>query len=160
MNNDLVIDENNFETYFRDTSKNIPEQGDVMAKFTSMAELVYGDLKQDIVRLLKTSDFGAKTSLQLMRKLGKASEKESLKLVRHMCADLYGGMTEQEVLTKSYSYILEMCFFTKKEYVPQNDLHWEVLTINNLDNFLDVKENYERDSEGRLVKKITISEKQ
>lgn len=160
MNNDLVIDENNFETYFRDTSKNVPEQGDVMAKYTAVAEFVYGDLKQDIVRLLKTSDFGAKTSLQLMKKLGKASEKEALKLVKNICADLYGGMTDQEVLAKPYNYILEMCFFTKKEYVPEDDLHWEVLTINNLDNFLDVKESYTRDSEGRLVKKITISEKE
>ena len=53
-----------------------------------------------------------------------------------------------------------MCFFTKKEYVPEDDLHWEILTINNLDNFLDIKESYARDDQGNLVKKIAISEKQ
>ena len=160
MTQELIIDENNFDQYFRDISKNVPEKGDVLAKYTAIAEFVYGDLKQDIVRLLQISDFGAKTSLQIMKKLGKTNEVEALKLVKSICADLYGGMKEDEVLAKSYKYILEMCFFTKKEYVPEDDLHWEILTINNLDNFLDIKESYARDDQGNLVKKIAISEKQ
>lgn len=160
MTEELIIDDKNFDTYFRDINKCQPEKGDVLAKYSATAELVYGDLKQDIVKLLKTSDFGAKTSLQIMKKLGKTNEKEALRIVKAICRDLFSGMTDDEVLSKPYKYVLEMSFFTKKEYVPKDDLHWEILTINNLDDYLDIKENYVRDENGNLIKKVIISEKQ
>lgn len=159
MSNELVIDDSNFKQYFRDVNSH-PEKGDVLAKYTAIAELVYGDLKQDIVKLLKTSDFGAKTSVQIMKKLGKTNEKEALRVVKELCKDLLGGMTDDEVLAKSYKYTFEMSFFTKKEYVPLDDLHWEVIKINNLDEYLDIKENFVRDENGNLIKRVVISEKE
>ena len=40
MTQELIIDENNFDQYFRDISKNVPEKGDVLAKYTAIAEFV------------------------------------------------------------------------------------------------------------------------
>ena len=158
MKTELMIDDTNFEKYFRDANTCKPEQGDILAKYSAMAELVYGDLKQDIVKLLKISDFGAKTSIQIMKKLGKANEKEALRVVKAMCCDLFAEMTDDEVLAKPYKYVLEMCFFTKREHVPPDDLHWEVLAINNLEDYLSLKETYTRNEDGILTKKIVISE--
>lgn len=159
MTTEITIDENNFDQYFRDINKFPPERGDVLAKYSAIAELVDGDLKQDIVKNLTSSDFGAKTSSQIMKKIGKTNEKESIRVVKEICKDLTDGMSEKDVLEKPYKYTFEMSFFTKKEYVPLDDLHWEIITINNLDDYMDVKETYTRDSEGRLVKKVVLSEK-
>ena len=154
----MIIDEKNFDQYFFDVRINKPQKNQVLVKYSAMAELVYGDLKQDIVKLLKISDFGAKTSIQIMKKLGKANEKEALRVVKAMCCDLFAEMTDDEVLAKPYKYVLEMCFFTKREHVPPDDLHWEVLAINNLEDYLSLKETYTRNEDGILTKKIVISE--
>ena len=95
-----------------------------------------------------------------MKKLGKTNEREALRVVKAICVDLYGGMTDEEVLAKPYKYTFEMGFYAKKEHVPLDDLHWEVIKISNLDEYLDIKENYVRDEKGNLVKKVVIAEKQ
>jgi hypothetical protein len=137
IDNDLTIDESNFSQYFRDASKFPPRKGDILVCYRAKADFVYGDLKKDVVDLLSNSTFGAKTSIQIIKKLAKTNEKEAVLLTKTICEDLYSGMTEDEVLAKSYSYLFEMFFFAKKEHVPIDDKHWECMTITNLDEYLE-----------------------
>lgn len=135
----LIIDESNFNKYFKDASTNKPEKGDLLVRYRACADFVYGDLKKDVINLLSNSDFGAKSCIQILKKLAKTTEKEAIKLTKNICEDLYKGMTEDEVLAKPYPYLFEMFFFTKKEYIPVNDKHWECITITNLEDFLEKK---------------------
>jgi hypothetical protein len=136
VDNDLIIDEGNFSQYFRDASKFPPQKGDVLVCYRANADFVYGDLKKDVVDSLSNSTFGANTSIQIIRKLAKTNEKEAVLLTKRICEDLYGGMTEDEVLAKPYSYLFEMFFFAKKENIPIDDKHWECMAINNLEEYL------------------------
>jgi hypothetical protein len=136
IDNDLIIDESNFSQYFRDASKFPPQKGDVLVCYRANADFVYGDLKKDVVDSLSNSTFGAKTSIQIIKKLAKTNEKEAVLLTKKICEDLYGGMTEDEVLAKPYSYLFEMFFFTRKEHIPVDDKHWECMAITNLEEYL------------------------
>jgi hypothetical protein len=42
-----------------------------------------------------------------------------------------------EVENKVYKYKMEVFYYTKREYVPVDDPHWTVISIANLDKFLD-----------------------
>ena len=63
-------------------------------------------------------------------------------------------MTPEEVEAKVYKYQMESFYYTKKEYVPIDDPHWEIINIKNLDDFLD--------SSGttlRMESKLTVDSK-
>lgn len=137
---EIVIDESNFDLYFRDVKSNKPQRGDVMAVFRATAELADGNLKQQIIESLCAEEIGAKKATQLMMKIGQTNRKEALRVVKCICADLFGGMPKSSVAAKSYKYGFEMFFYTKKEYIPQNDPHWDVVTMKNLEEFLDKSE--------------------
>lgn len=138
---DLVIDEKNFDQYFRDVKKSKPQRGDVMAVYKATAELASGNLKEQIVDALCTDDIGAKKAIQLLMKLGQTNRREATRLIKNVCADLFAGMPKSSVMAKSYTYVFEMFFYTKKEYIPENDVHWETVTMKNLDEFLDKSQN-------------------
>jgi hypothetical protein len=128
---EIIIDETNFHEYFRDTSTNRPEAGDVMVFYKSFAELQTGDLKSQMIDSLYEDKIGAQKAIQIFVKLGKASHQEALKVVKEMCADLHGGMTKDQVLEKPYKFYLQLSFYTKKEYVPVDNPHWELIPIKN-----------------------------
>lgn len=134
---ELVIDESNFEQYFRNTKKTKPQKGDVMAIYRATAELTSGSLKEQVVEALCSEEIGAKKAIQLIIKLGQTNRREATKLIKQICSDLYGGMQKNYVIAKSYKYIFEMFFYTKKEHIPKDDSHWEVIVIKNLDDHLD-----------------------
>jgi len=135
-NEEIVIDENNFSEYFRDCRNSKPEKGDIIAKYSAIAELVSGSMKQDVVNLLKNFD-GAVAATKILKKLAFASERDSVRICREICEDLAGGLTEEEVDKKSYSYEMEMFFYTKKEFVPWDNPHWSSIGILNLDDYLN-----------------------
>lgn len=130
--NELIIDEINFSQYFRDCRISRPERGDVIAKYNAIAELSNGQLKMDLVDLLHKNKVNA--AIQVMRKLGCSSEKDAVKVCKQLCGDLIDG---RDVFKKDYEFVLEMFYYTKKEYVPQDDVHWSIISIKNLDEFLD-----------------------
>ena len=105
---ELVIDETNFDQYFRDIKTSKPQKGDVMAVYRATAELVTGPLKEQIVDALSTEDIGAKKSVQLAVKLARTNRKEAVRLVKEICRDLFGGMNKDNVISKSYKYVFEM----------------------------------------------------
>ena len=69
MSDEIVIDESNFTQHFRDCRMHRPQRGDVMAKYTAIAEFVDGRMKQDIIDLLVNHE-KAYAATQVMRKLG------------------------------------------------------------------------------------------
>lgn len=136
MNDELVIDEKNFTEYFRDCRTSRPTRGDVMAKYTAIAELVGGRMKTDLIDLLVNKD-KAFAATQVMRKLGCASQKDAIRVCREIAEDLAKGLTPEQVEQKPYEYQMEAFYYAKKEHVPTNDPHWCIIGIDNLDTFLD-----------------------
>lgn len=137
MSEDIVIDENNFSKYFRDCRLHRPERGDVMARYSAIAEFVEGKMKQDIIDLLTNYDNKAIAATQVLRKIGCATESESIRICKEITEDLANGMSPSEVESKPYKYKMEVIYYTKKEYVPEDDPHWTIISIANLDKFLD-----------------------
>lgn len=140
MTDELVIDESNFGEYFRDCRTNKPQRGDIIARYAAVAEFVDGRMKLDIIDLLTRTD-KAVAATQVMRKLGCATQQEAVRICREICEDLANGMPPEEVERKVYRYTLEVFYYTKKEYVPVDDPHWSVISIDNLDEFLDMGDN-------------------
>lgn len=128
---DLVIDDTNFSEYFRDASKNAPKPGEVLAIYQAVAELGYGDLKIQLVNTLLSEKIGAQKAIQILIKTGHTSYREAVRVIKSICADLLSGMQKDFVLKKSYKYVLEMQFYTKPEYVPTENQHWQVVGLKN-----------------------------
>lgn len=134
---EVVIDDTNFHLYFKDCRNKKPDRGDIIAKFTAIADFVGGVMKRDIINLLYNKEDKINAALQVMRKLGCATEKDSIRICKEICSDIYNGMSLEEVEAKVYKYQLEVFYYTKKDYVPLDDPHWSVISIANLDEFLD-----------------------
>jgi uncharacterized protein YdaT len=136
MTEELIIDESNFEQYFRDCRRSKPERGDIMARYSAVAEFVDGHMKRDIIDLLLNRD-KAISATQVMRKLGGATERDAVRICKEIAEDLASGMSQEEVEKKVYTYNLELFYYTKKEYMPVDDPHWSTISLENLDEFLD-----------------------
>lgn len=135
-NNELVIDQSNFDQYFFDVRTHKPQRGQVLARYTASAEFVDGRLKKDVIDLIYNRD-KAEAATRVMRKLGFATEREALRVCKELAKDLAVGMTPQEVEEKIYKYQVEVFYYTQKEYVPTDDPHWSIISLTNLDEFLD-----------------------
>ena len=151
INEEMEITEDNFDTYFFDTRKHNPTRGQIMAKYTAMADFVDGHLKQQIIRLLCRRTDKTTAVTQLMRKLGMSSEVDSYRIPLDIARDLHSGIAEDVVELRTYRYQMEMYFYTWKECVPKDDPHWEIISIKNLDDFLDSRED-----EGEIQVKAKI----
>jgi len=132
---ETVIDQSNFDKYFFDVRRSTPQRGQVMAKYTAIAEFVDGMMKKNIIELLHKNK--AEAAVSVMRKLGCATEFDSIRVVREVCDDIVSGMSLEDVENKSYKYTLESFYYTKKEYLPLDDPHWSLINIRNMDEFLD-----------------------
>ena len=122
----IIIDESNFGNYFFDVRQHGPKQGQIMAKFTAIAVFGEGSEKMDIIKLLKMDK--AYQASQVMQRIHSAKAPDCYKVLRQMCEDLISGMSDEDVNKKEYEFVLEAIFYTKKEYVPKRDPHWETLT--------------------------------
>jgi hypothetical protein len=92
-------------------------------------------MKKNIIDLLHKNK--AEAAVSVMRNLGCATEKESIRIVREVCDDLVYGMTKEDVEKKIYKYTLESFYYTQKENFPLNDPHWVLINVKNMDEFLD-----------------------
>lgn len=133
---ELVIDETNFAEHFHDVRQSKPKKGQVVARFTAVAELVDGGMKRDIMNLLKNTTKAIPAS-NVMRKLGCATEVESLKVCRAMVTDYLAGLGDEEVAAKPYEYQLETFYYTDLGNVPEDNPRWSVISLLNLDEFVD-----------------------
>ncbi len=139
MTEQIVIDSSNFNQYFFDVRNHQPARGQVMARYAAMAEFIDGDLKRDMIDMLCLHE-QTEPVVKLMRKLGCATESDSVTVPLYMARDLLSGMSPEEVAKKPYRFVCEAFFYTKKEYIPLDDPHWSVISLHNLDEFLDAKD--------------------
>jgi len=124
---EIEITDENFEEYFFDVRKHRPKPGQIMAKFTAMAEFTGPQAKRDIMKLLKMDK--AQAAHQVMTKLHAAKPPDCYRICREMAEDMLAGLSEQEIIDKPYEFVLEFFFYTQREYVPKNDPHWETIKL-------------------------------
>lgn len=132
---EILIDENNFEEYFFDVRRFKPKHGQTMARYMATAEFIDGMMKKNIIDLLHKDK--AEAAVSVMRKLGCATEGDSIKVVRAVCDDLVSGMSIDDVEKKVYKYTLESFYYTQKEHIPTDDPHWSPVNVRNMDDFID-----------------------
>lgn len=137
ISDELIINDSNFSEYFRDCRTSKPDKGDILARWTGIAEFVDGRMKKDIIDLLLNKENKAAAAVQVMRKLGGATEAEAIRICKEIAKDLHAGYSVDDVENKIYEYQIELFYYSKKEYVPVNDPHWTIIGIDNLDEFID-----------------------
>lgn len=137
---ELVIDETNFHVFFREVERNRPEKGDVMVVYRSMADFCSGDLKEQVVEALFEEKIGPTKAIKLMKRFGKTSNREALRVVKNVFMDLYNGMSKNMVIAKTYEFMIEIYYYTKEEFIPKDDKKWEIIKIANLDQYFAKKD--------------------
>lgn len=140
--NDIKITDENFNEYFFDVRTNEPKRGQIMACYSAIAFFGDGNEKRQILDLLMYTDKMVACA-QVMRKLLLTSEVDSYRIPRLMAQDLASGMSRDEVARKEYKFVFEMMFYTEPQHVPQDDPHWKSISLLNLNEFLDKKEDIE-----------------
>lgn len=151
MSEEVEINESNFNEYFKDVRRSKPEKGEIIAKYSAIAEFIDGGEKRQIISLLTDTENKMEATVQIMRKLLFASEIDAHKVPRLMAEDLLSGMSADEVAKKSYKYTLEMFFYTKPEHVPKDDPHWCSISVLNLEE-LKTKEYSSEENEKINIK--------
>lgn len=136
---ELEITEENFHQYFFDARRFNPKKGHVLAAYSAVAEFTDGPEKRQIIELMRTTD-KAEPASQVMRKLLFAKERDAFRVPREICEDLLGGMSVEEVASKSYKFIMEAFYYTNPELIPTDDPHWSCISLLNLEEHLARKE--------------------
>jgi hypothetical protein len=124
---DIVIDASNFADYFFDVRKFGPKEGQIMAKFSAVAILGDGPEKRDLIKILRKDK--AEAAAMVMRKIHCAREPDCYRICREMVEDMLGGMSDDDVAKKEYEFVLEAFYYTKREYLPKGDPHWETIDL-------------------------------
>jgi hypothetical protein len=130
MEPEVQITHDNFHEYFHDVRTSKPKKGQVMAKFSAVAEFVEGRGKRDIMVLLKQDK--AYQAAQVMRKIHGARVPDCYRVCREIAQDML-DMPEAEVEKKVYEFGIELFFYTEKKYVPKGDPHWETINLLSVD---------------------------
>jgi hypothetical protein len=124
---DLVIDETNFNQYFFDI-KEKPQKGQVLARYTGMADLLESKEKDFIVDALMGTKMGADMAAQVMKKHFHATDHDSIRVPQMILEDL-NELSPNEVKKKPYRFQLEYFYWTNPENIPTDDPHWETITL-------------------------------
>ena len=132
---EMIIDKSNFNDYFYPVKKYKPQKGQVLARFSAMAELIGGFPKDQIVSMLKTNPKGGNLAPQLLRNICNATEKESIRVAKEIATDLANGLSYKEVIDKPYKFFLEVFYWTNEECVPKDSPNW--MTIKMLNNVFE-----------------------
>lgn len=131
---ELIIDKSNFSQYFKEISGYKPEKDDIMACYTTKAKFVSGELKKDIIDSVEGN---VHSSIKILQKIAKARYMDAIKILKEIIIDILSGKTKEEIENKEYEYTAEFFYYTKKEYVPEDDPHWSTLKLYKIDNFLE-----------------------
>jgi len=127
----MKIDDTNFSEHFYDIRKNGPKKGQVLARFTAMADFVDGWVKRNVIDLLDKNTTGAESARKVMRNLVCSTEIDSILVPKRICEDLKAGMTTEEVASKPYKFQVEHFYWTAPENIP-DDPHWNTIRMLNL----------------------------
>ena len=124
----MELTDENFSEHFFDVRKHPkPEKGQILAKWRATADFVDGWVKKNVLELLATNKMGAESAQKIMTNLVGAIEKDSITVCKEMAQDLLSDMTVEAILEKPYRFIIELFYWTKKEYVPKDNPHWTTI---------------------------------
>lgn len=126
-NGEIIIDSSNFADYFFDVRRFGPKEGQIMAKFSAVAIFGDGPEKRDIIKILRKDK--AEAAAMVMKKIHCAREPDCYRICREMVEDMLNGMSDDEVAEKEYEFVLEAFYYTKREYIPKGDPHWETIDL-------------------------------
>ena len=118
-----------FNANFFDIRKHKPKKGQILAQFRAVAFFIDGWVKRNVINILKDNTVGAETAQTIMRNLCVALEEDSIRVPLEMAQDLVLGMSADGVAKKEYRMIVQYSFWTERENVPKDDLHWFVIEI-------------------------------
>lgn len=118
-----------FEEEFFDVRKHGPKPGQVLAKFSAMADFVDDWVKQNVVAILTKAEGGALSAMKVMRNSVGATELDAIRVPLEMCKDLAENKTIEEVLMKPYRFKMEKFYWTKKDNVPSDNPHWSLIEV-------------------------------
>lgn len=127
MQEETIIDEKNFEKYFKEINNSKPEKDDILASYRAKAYLIKGELKKEIINYIKENNI--KSATELLIKSAHCIYEDAIKISKTIQKELLNGDTEEKILNKEYEYTFEMFYYTKEENVPKNDKHWVVVKI-------------------------------
>ena len=122
---EVQITDENFHEYFFDVRTNKPKKGQVLAKFTAVAEFVDGQGKKDIMYLLSLGKI--EQAIAVMRKIHGVRELDCYKMLKEICKDML-TLEASEVEKKVYEFTIQLFFYTQREYVPQSP-NWETIQL-------------------------------
>ncbi len=125
---DFIIDENNFDKYFRNTRNSKKQKNDVIVMFSSSAVFAKGKLKEEIVDLLSMEFNSINKCLGKLFKFAYAPHAQSIKVCKNIIQDYISGMNREDIINKEYPFVLQMFFYTKEKYIPNNDKRWLVIS--------------------------------
>lgn len=140
MDNELIIDSTNFDKYFFETIKHKPKKGQVLARYTAMAELVDGDVKNAIINTILNSKIGGDMAVQILKNTCHATDNYAESVAKDIANDLSGGMSVCDVKDKPYKLQIEYFYWTEIDNIPKDDVHWELISITNAELDLAYKE--------------------
>lgn len=129
MSEEIIIDESNFHEHFFDITKFKPKKGQVLARYTAMAEFVEGDVKDFVVGALLNNPLGAEMSSKVMKHHCHATDEYASLIPLQIAEDLKNGDTPEEVKKKAYRFQIEYFYWTAPENIPTDDVHWEMITV-------------------------------
>lgn len=146
MSDELIIDETNFNDHFFETKTHRPKPGQVLARYTAMAELVDGDVKDFIINALrKPEKIGGEMVKQVLKHHCHATDYFSEAIMEQIYDDLHKyNLSENDVREKPYRFQIEYFYWTKPENIPENDVHWERISVVESDAAKDHKAEMER----------------
>lgn len=155
----VVITDQNFHEYFFDVKTHHAQPGQVMARFTSMVDLVDDNeigFKRKLISMIKDEDNGARMASEYLQKRCGCSEREAVKLLLTMAKDLQ-TMSVEEVIAKPYRFMYEAFYYCKKEHIP-NSPHWEPIKIfdTKLINFDEVMDKLEEAKKNEMAQDVPV----
>jgi|SRR5581483_2016812 len=121
-----------FEEKFFDIKEHRPKKGQVLARFTAMADFVDDWLKRNVIELLQKNPHGAESAVKVMRNLVGATEKDSILIPKRMADDLIKGKTVNQVAKNPYRFQIEKFYWAEPDDVP-NSPHWTSIKLLNND---------------------------
>lgn len=120
-----------FEENFFDIRQHRPKKGQCLAQYRAVAYFVDGWVKRNVINVLKENTCGAESVHKVMKKMVGAEDMDAILVPFEMTRDLIAGMSDEEVAKKEYRMLICYNYWTKKENVPTDDLHWSVINILN-----------------------------
>lgn len=123
----------NTEKFF-DIRTHDHQPGQVICEYIATADLVDSEDKRQLISLLSQEDKALAAS-QVMKNVFGANEPDCYRVPKEMAADLL-ELTPAKVAKKDYRYVFHRYFYAKKEDIPFNDPHWNVVSIQGLGKFL------------------------